>query len=612
MSHNHDHTLLRFVRLIPLLLALLLAFLTHLNVLQNGFGWDDESVIQDLRLPKHGRQIASLFLPYPSAKQDTPYFRPVVELSYLLDYALWGDRPFGFHLSVLLGHLLNTTLVFFLARALLNVHRYSLNVNRSGTPTINESQLTNSTLPLIASSLFAVHPIHAEAVAWIAGRNDVFCTAFMLASMIFYLRFHVTGRWTAHGLAMLSFALALLTKETAVGLLLLFPLTDHFVIPPDSVFRWRKITFHWLVPLMIFCAYFSIRSLKITMPYGEASLSDVFPSTMISRMIGAAGLYLKVMAFPYPHHPFIVTLPTSTLSIIIASLSWVLLLGGTVLMLLRRNAFIGLGLAWTALTIVPAISGPVLHLSVPAAERYLYAPSAGFSIAIVWLILEGIDKLKTITAWTPRRIWLTAGIILTAVIITLGWESRNRNTVWKSPLTFWETVVNTSPQTGLPYHNLAEIYGSQGNFDKAERFYQQASVIWEKTSNYPHMASSLNDLAMLYHSQGRYTEAEPVYRRSLTIREKVLGPEHPDVASSLNNLGVLYRAQGRYTEAEILYRQALMITEKALRPDDPKLATILENYANLLRKTQRKAEATTMEAHAKMIRAKQDREIPTE
>ncbi len=186
-------------RPLPILLVLiLLAFLVNFNVLSNGFGWDDETIIPGL-----GSTDPSWSYLFPdrsdasTRKSGSPYFRPLVSASYRLDYLFWSHRPFGFHLSVLVAHLLNTALVFFLTRRLLIVNRYSLSVNRNAAPpTIGQTHRSAPTnagdpsgrpyilFPLIAATLFAVHPIHAEAVAWIAGRNDVFCTTFLLLSFL--------------------------------------------------------------------------------------------------------------------------------------------------------------------------------------------------------------------------------------------------------------------------------------------------------------------------------------------------------------------------------------------------------------------------------------------
>jgi tetratricopeptide (TPR) repeat protein len=83
------------------------------------------------------------------------------------------------------------------------------------------------------------------------------------------------------------------------------------------------------------------------------------------------------------------------------------------------------------------------------------------------------------------------------------------------------------------------------------------------------VADSLNNLALSYKSQGRYEEAEPYYQQALEMRRELLGHRHPDVAQSLNNLGALRYQQGRLKEAQSLLLEALPIYEERLGSDHP-------------------------------------------
>lgn len=112
------------------LFPILLALIVNYNVVQNGYGWDDEDIVPNIQSDS---PWWSVFSPAqsdrPSFNDSPPYYRPMVALSYRLDSAIWGRSPFGFHLSVLLAHVLNTLLVYFLALRLLIVSRDSLNAN---------------------------------------------------------------------------------------------------------------------------------------------------------------------------------------------------------------------------------------------------------------------------------------------------------------------------------------------------------------------------------------------------------------------------------------------------------------------------------------------------
>ncbi len=109
--------------------------------------------------------------------------------------------------------------------------------------------------------------------------------------------------------------------------------------------------------------------------------------------------------------------------------------------------------------------------------------------------------------------------------------------------------------------------------------------------DHPDVAQSLNNLALLYQSQGRYEQAEPFLEQALEMRKRLFNGDYPDVASSLNNLAALYQSQGRYEQAEPLYEQALEMTKRLFNGDHPDVATHLNNLAGLLAVTHHPAEA---------------------
>ncbi|MBI3610129.1 MAG: tetratricopeptide repeat protein [Nitrospirae bacterium] len=583
----------KFLWAAPVFLALLVNF----NVLQNGYGWDDETIIQKLRLSEHWW---SLLLPNPGvgpvSKQDLPYFRPVADLSYLLDYQLWGNRPFGFHLSVFLAHLLNTALVFFLARELAG------SFNRAAP----------NMLPLMAASLFAVHPIHAEAVAWIAGRNDVFCTTFLLSSLLLYLRFHRTGNRIVYGLSMFCFVLALLTKEAAIGMIVLFPLYDYLIARrpvrgSNSFLFWRPIALRMTVPLVITGLYFWTRSVKITRPYGDATPSTFLLFQTFWKMICGFGFYVKLMVFPYPHRPFIAALPSSFPFFMLSGLIAVLILGGIIFALVRREILVGIGLVWTAVILAPAVSLAVLLVaSTTAAERYVYGPSAGFLIVVAWLMVNASDRLPAMTGWPPRTVWIVTTLLWGGLTAAWGWESGHRNAVWRNPVTFWEAAAAPSPEAGFPLRELGLRYAQLKKEAEAEQLYRRAIALDEKNlgPEHPEVGADLHNLGSLYHDRGRYAEAEPLYQQALAIWEKALGPGSPDVATALNNLAALYFAQGKYAQAEPFFKRALAIWEKAFGPDNLDLVQSLNNLAEVDRALNRPAEAEPLYRRAIALQEK--------
>jgi len=608
--------------ILPLLLVLLLSLLVNLNVLQNGVGWDDEFIVTNLQAPetlgKFVRLIQEDLFRVSLSKENIPYYRPMVSISYQLDNMLWGHRPAGFHLSVLIAHLINTTLVFFLARGLVSETTWPSHPASNSLP-------IRRFLPYLAAALFSVHPAHAEAIAWIAGRNDVFCTAFILSSLLLYIRFRKTDGRTSFALSMFFFICALLTKETAVGMVILFPLYDFLSMAPVTLNADRqdgekathrvpvlrawvsRISTGWLIPMTILGLYFWVRTNRIVHPFGQGSSVGPLASDTIQRTLGAIGLYFKLMVFPYPHRPFIADLPSSSPALVLTVLITGLLLAGFVMALIRRNVLFGIGLAWMSALLAPAVLVSVLNVaSTPAAERYVYAPSVGFLIVGFGLITWGFERLQISRPPSSSKAVILTGSLILLILSAWSIESRHRNSVWLNPMTFWQAAMIGAPEAGYPRRELGKHFVESGRLEEAEPVYREAALLDEKRfgSNHPALGEDLNLLGTLYQKEGRYSEAEPVFKQALMIREKTLGPDHPDMAVSLNNLGELYYHRGKFKEAEPLYRRALAIYEKNGGTNNPEMALTLNNLAGLYDAIGKYAEAEPLYRQALAIREK--------
>ena len=360
---------------------------------------------------------------------------------------------------------------------------------------------------------------------------------------------------------MLASFLAVLTKEMAVGLILLFPLYEFLIhgsrpslpYPPPRGGRegwgWQHIGVILLIPLAILGLYFSIRTLRITSPYGHAPLSTFFSSSAVSEVIEAYGYYLKILVFPYPHNPFLSALPTSPWALILSALAMALLFGGFLFALFRRQVFLGIGLAWTLLLLAPAVALPILHVgTTPVAERYVYAPSAGFLIGIVWLILKGLNQFPA-AGWPLRKIYTIAGLIFIMIVSVGGWESWKRNAVWRSRLTFWQTAVDglpgKTPKEAIAHNNLGNAYHRVRRLQEAIKEYELALKLR------PGSAKDHNRLGATYAEDGLLNEAIREFQTALKI-----DPKNPEIHA---NLGIALTQQGRRNEAIEEFQRALQI-----------------------------------------------------
>ncbi len=166
--------------------------------------------------------------------------------------------------------------------------------------------------------------------------------------------------------------------------------------------------------------------------------------------------------------------------------------------------------------------------------------------------------------------------------------------LYNKALDIYEMVLGSEhSNVATTLNDLALLCRQMGDYGKALLLYKRALDIYEKVlePEYPFVATTLNNLAGLYKCMGDYEKALPLYKRALDIREKVLGPEHPFVAITLNNLAELYRQMGDYGKALSLYQRALDIREEVFGPQHPSVATTLNNLAGLYYHTARYEEA---------------------
>src|SRR4051794_12338507 len=163
-----------------------------------------------------------------------------------------------------------------------------------------------------------------------------------------------------------------------------------------------------------------------------------------------------------------------------------------------------------------------------------------------------------------RARWWVAVLLFGLVIPTGETRAQSADPNYRS------REVNAALQL-LRLNSLAELYGSQGLYDKAEPLLAEALQLSREVfgARTPGTLMIMNNLALLYQSQGRYADAEPLFTKTLQLTREVLGARHPDTLSSMNNLALLYQSQGRYADAEPLLAEVLQLTREVLGPRHP-------------------------------------------
>lgn len=503
----------------------LLATLPYLNALGGEFVFDDVGVIRDN--PVVQRDPA--WRVFTTVYEPGALYRPLTMLSYVANARL--DRgPLGFHAVNLVLHVAVTVALYALALRLLAAPRAAW----------------------IAAALFAVHPVHTEAVTGIVGRAELLAALAALAALLALARAldsagPARGRWLAASWA--AFAAGLLCKESAfttIGLVLVV----HWRLAPADGLRRRAAV---LAPYVaVGLAYLGLRLLVVgalALPAPPGSLDNPLAHVDLATRLRTASIvlwdYLAMLIAP-------VRLSADySFNQVPLALSWLEPRPLTALALLA-----GLGTAslaawrrWPQVTIAAAFFAIPLALTANLlfpigtikAERLLYLPSAGLCLAAGWL-------LASWAAARPRA----AGVAVVTILALFAARTWLRNGDWRDERALYEAAVRVSPESAKAHHNLAVALQRAGDYDAAVAHYHRA------LATYPDYAAAAFGIGHVATLRGDDGPALFWYRDALR--------RDPAFAKAHLQLGLLHQRRGEYPAAAAAFTAGL-----ASAPDDPLL-----------------------------------------
>jgi tetratricopeptide (TPR) repeat protein len=554
--------------LVQIIVVFLIAFGVYLNTLSNGFVYDDDAQVVENIWIKSIKYIPRIFLTDVwkfSGDATSSYYRPMMHVVYLMNYKIFGLSPWGFHLVNIILHAGVSVLVLFVARRLICAVR----------PADSFGFLT---MPFLAGLLFAVHPIHTEVVAWVAGVPELLFTLFTLLSLYLYIQAgegkHPHHRSISYSLSVVSFALAIFSKETAIVLPLFLVIYDYaFKDGQDRLIASMKRCVPYVTVAAI-CLIMRLIALGGFAPLRRHSdlssyecLINVFP--LFARYLGKILLPVNLNAF-YVFHPIrSITELEGILSLAVTSLFLLLLI-----LSFRRNRVAFFGLVVTAAPLIPVLYIRGVGINV-FAERYLYLPSVGFAILLSLLIQWASGRFPK---WRmPVVILLLAGA---GGFFSVGTIDRNR--IWKDNFVLWTDTLKKSPDGAIPHASMGDALLALGRVDEAIREYDRALALSpdyygaivnlgvayldkglvdraieqarSALNSKPNSYGAHVNLGLAYMRKGRIDEAIEEFRAAIRL--------NPDSAGSYNNLGLAYGSQGRLAYAIRCYEKAV-----SLNPD---------------------------------------------
>lgn len=437
----------------------LIAFAVYANSLSNGFVFDDESVVLgDPSLAKLS-SIPQYFAGQEGfQKVIGRYYRPVVSSSYAIDYAIWGLKPFGFHLTNVIIHIVNSLLVFQLLMMLF-----------AGM----QSKFKDYII-FLGAALFAIHPIHTEAVAWVSGRTDSLFFTFFAAAFIFYMKYKEDSSDKNLILTCTFYFLSLLSKEMAITFPVVVILYEMIINRQFSLKYFLKEKFIYIALavvslLFLLVRWYALKNVPERLSYNYFYGKDL--ATTFFTMLQTIPYYFKMVLVPYGmvyHYGGFMPYLNSIANIeAIFPVCFIIALLACAALLLKRAPWVAYSILFIFLTLLPVLNIiPTLNFM---ADRFLYLPSLALSFSAIALVFKYYSPKRKTAVYTVVSVLIVGYLYLTVA----------RNGDWKTNDTLFMSA-DGKPGSVL-YVNIGNIYANKQDFDKAAMYYRKALDIRSET-----------------------------------------------------------------------------------------------------------------------------------
>ncbi len=527
--------------LIPALIAAV-AVLAHLRALNYGFVSDEKLLItqnQTVRELQIGEMITGKFWP---GKFRGVYYRPAVTLSYGLGFAVAGESPWLHHLWNFVSHAIAAAGIYFLL----------LRLFKKQAPA------------LLASVIFAAHPVHSESVAWIPGRTDVMAAAFGIFAWLAVLRARdkdraaLRGAWYAASLLLFVFALG--SKEVAVVFPALVLAGDYLLDGSAGHFgsNLKKRIPEYAAMAAVVIVYLVVRA-HILSGEGHEPAADplaALPAApRVLSMITVFACSFLVMAWPHPWLPdFAYENAFSEMSpaLMLVAAAFLIALSGIAWEQRHKRPAYSFCIAGVLISILPfshLAPFPTLF-----AERFLYLPSVFFCAGLGLLLT---DLLAASSLRKP------ALALITFFVLVLCAHSAARTHYFAGGIEFWKSVVRKAPDLHLAHQWLGSFYQEDKSYHQAQDHYEQAVKLE------PEFTPARLNLVYTLIMTGKPEEAKERLDK-LAAKKNLQEKTVESVAELYNELGLAYFRRYQWGPARRQWERAL-----ELCPDRPEAHILL-------------------------------------
>lgn len=487
-----------------ILFLILSVFISYFNTLGNGYVSDDRDLPRDYQRQDYLTRIFS-----PAVSYRVPL------LTHYLD-SLGGLAPWRSHLTNILLHAFAVLLVYYFLY-----------------------QLLTARWAFFSSLLFAVHPIHTDAVSWIVARSYILFSIFILISLLLYVR-STQGKAIRKSFYFFSLLNYLLAFESRWAEPVFFPI---LLIIYNLSFRSLREKWKTTLPYFFIAGIYPLLMLKViqnrvvetsTGPTGQLELNNPLLHVPVALFT-----YLKLFLAPLDLTFYHEDLGSGPL-IYILSILTVITLIASLIYFYRKNKILFFFLSLFLLSLIHTFSP--LKIAWAIAERYVYLGSIGLSVIFTYafIYLTKNKRLKT-----------TLFIIFINFLVLYSARTITRNLDWKNEDSLWLATIKTSPTSSKALNNIGDYYGRHGDPQKSFESFVKATQINPTYSDAWHNAGNV----LL--QNGKYEQSIPYFEKSVQF--------NPNLIEGYNNLAIAYSKLGNGEKAHELIEKSLATNPDAIK-----------------------------------------------
>ena len=516
---NRAHLL--FLLALPVLILAL-----YYNTLDNlPTNWDDPALFSRTTLqaltPENLREVLT-----PRAGST---FQPVRDLSYMLDFALFGENPVpGMHLHSIWLYTFMIIACWLFLRELFDL--------------LSEDDRVPVIWASLTTLIYAVHPVHVESVTWLYARKEPLLGLFTFVCLYAFLRARSGAR--VHGaLCLVALILAILSKPTALVLpvvLIVLDLLIHRQKPTRAFWKRRLLVY---LPLLILVIPLIWRLLSTMSDAG--GIKPWHGGSVGTNLLAVSQIFVSYIALIGFHINYAADYPIELSTDPKSWQAWaflgtnLLIVTGAMIAVVRRKALIAFFVVWFYLFLLPVAH--VLPIAQIMADRYALLPSLSWCVLLGYVLTLLWQWRLTLPGLSPRFPMLIAAALIACLTGGYAAMTVRQNDIWQNSLTLWEDTLAKYPRSSPANVNLSVLYIRQGR-------YQEAADLCMRAIEYlPYDYLAISNLALAQMMMHQYDHAIHNYLQALRLK--------PGLTKAQLGLANAYWEKGDYEGAISVYAQ---------------------------------------------------------